>query len=92
MVKAVEILKPGRKMALFLRLQYLEGKSSYTKRFKENPPKTIYVFINRQSASKVDDFTVSSAVAYCWFVWEKGFKGDPVIKWISTNSNTEGGE
>lgn len=91
-VKALEILKPGRKMALFLRLQYLEGKSRYNKIFKENPPKTIYVFINRQSASKVDDFTVSSAVAYCWFVWEKGFKGDPIIKWISTNSSIEGGE
>ena len=25
----------------------------------------------------------SSAVAYAWFVWEKGFKGDPVIKWIN---------
>lgn len=25
----------------------------------------------------------SSAVAYAWFVWEKGFTGDPVIKWIN---------
>jgi len=24
-----------------------------------------------------------SAVAYAWFVWEKGFKGDPSIKWIN---------
>lgn len=25
----------------------------------------------------------SSAAAYAWFVWEKGFKGDPIIKWIN---------
>lgn len=85
-VKALSILKPGRKLALFMRLQYLEGKSRYEKVFKDNPPKRIYVFINRQSASKVDDFSVSSTVAYCWFIWEKGFKGDPIIKWITTKN------
>ena len=25
----------------------------------------------------------TSAVCYCWFVWEKGFKGNPVIKWFN---------
>ena len=24
----------------------------------------------------------SSAVAYAWFVWEKGFNGKPIIDWI----------
>lgn len=24
----------------------------------------------------------AAAICHCWFVWEKGFKGDPVIKWI----------
>jgi len=83
-VKALNILKPGHKLAMFLRLQYLEGVSRYEKIFKDNPPKIIYVFTNRQTSSKVDDFTVGSAVAYCWYLYEKGFKGDPVIKWIST--------
>lgn len=23
-----------------------------------------------------------SAVAYAWFVWEKGFQGNPEIEWI----------
>lgn len=27
--------------------------------------------------------TGSSAAAYAWFVWEKGYKGDPTIKWIN---------
>jgi len=24
-----------------------------------------------------------SAVAYAWYVWEKGYKGETVIKWIN---------
>lgn len=23
-----------------------------------------------------------SAVSYAWFVWQKGYKGDTIIKWI----------
>ena len=25
----------------------------------------------------------SSAVCYAWFVWEKGYKGDTIVKWIN---------
>jgi len=24
----------------------------------------------------------SSAIAYAWFIWEKGFNGKPTIDWI----------
>ena len=24
-----------------------------------------------------------SAIAYAWYVWEKGFTSDPVIKWFN---------
>lgn len=83
-VKALSMLEPGNKLAMFLRLQYLEGAGRYNKIFKDNPPKTVYVFVNRQASSKVDDFSVGSAVAYCWYVWEKGFKGDTTLKWITS--------
>ena len=29
-----------------------------------------------------DKYT-SSAVAYAWFVFEKGYKGDTIVKWIN---------
>ena len=25
----------------------------------------------------------SSAAAYAWFVWEKGFKGETTVKWFN---------
>lgn len=24
-----------------------------------------------------------NAIAYAWYVWEKGFTGDPIIKWFN---------
>jgi hypothetical protein len=80
--KALELVEPGCKVAAFLRLLFLEGQKRYETIFKDNSPKTIYVFSKRQVCSKVDDFTEPSAVAYIWCVWVKGFKGDPIIKWI----------
>lgn len=84
-VKALSILKPGKKLALFLRLQFLEGQKRDELIFTENPAKVIYYFVNRQVCSKVDDFTEGSAVAYAWFIWEKGYTGETVVRKLNTN-------
>ena len=49
-----------------------------------NPPKYVYVFSKRTVCARNGDFenTKGSAVCYCWYIWEKGFKGEPVIRWI----------
>lgn len=83
-VKALETVAPGRKVAMFLRTLFLEGNKRYEKLFKENPPKTVYIFTNRQVSDKNDDFSKGSAVSYAWFVWIKGWKGNPEIKWIKS--------
>lgn len=84
---AMKIIDNGNKVALFLKIQFLEG----TKRkemFKKYPPKTIYVFSKRQNplrnGNPLDENGKpwSSTMCFAWFVWEKGFKGSPIIKWI----------
>ena len=42
----------------------------------------VYVFSSRISCGKNGVFTGGKAVAYAWFIWEKGVTRDPVIKWI----------
>lgn len=81
--KGLELLQDGEKMAMFLKIQFLESQERY-KFFKENPPKKIYVASKRLICAKDGDFDKykSSAVCYAWFVWEKGFKGKPQIDWI----------
>lgn len=81
---ALDIIPDGHKVAMFLRLQFLEGKER-GEFYKTNPPKYIYVARGRLICAMNGDFEKynSSAVAYCWFIWEKGFKGEPTVRWIN---------
>ena len=84
--KAVDIIPNGRKVAMFLKLQFLEGKER-RKLFEKYPPHTVYVSSSRILCAPNGKFEeqrkTGSAVAYAWFVWEKGYKGDTIIKWIN---------
>lgn len=85
--KSLSIIPEGRKVAMFLKLQFLEGKAR-KEFYKNNPPKTVYVSSSRIMCAKNGDFDTlkksgGSAVAYAWFVWEKGFQGDTIIKWFN---------
>ena len=82
---ALKFLCEGEKCAFLLRLQFLEG-IKRRKLFDTNPPKTVYVFSKRVQCCINGEFEkykgVGSAIAYAWFVWQKGYKGDTIIKWI----------
>lgn len=81
--KALELSMDSTKIAMFLKLTFLEGKKRQAF-FLKNPPKTIYVFSSRVKCAKNGDFeSAANAVCYAWFIWEKGFKGHPIIKWIN---------
>lgn len=84
---ALDISIIGTKIAMLLKLTFLESKKR-RELFEKYPPKTVYVSSQRLQCAKNGDFEaykggVGSAVAYGWFVWEKGFNGDPMIKWFN---------
>ena len=83
-LKALELIPDGHKVFMFLKVTFLEGQTRYNKLFSKYPPKKIYVFSKRISCAGNGEFEKfpSSAVAYAWYVWEKGFTGDSVVKWI----------
>ena len=83
---ALDIVDEGRKVAMFLKLTFLESKSRRTL-FEKYPPKRIWVFSERVQCAKNGDFEtykqgVGTAVAYAWYIWEKGYKGQPTVGWI----------
>lgn len=82
--QAIKVVMPHGKVAMFLKLTFLEGRRRKNF-FKANPPKTIYVSSSRLICARNGDFEhmTGSAIAYAWYVWEKGYSGDPVIKWIN---------
>lgn len=79
---AMDISSNGTKVAMLLKLTFLEGKKR-RELFNKYPPMRVYVFSSRISCGKNGVFTEGSAVAYAWFIWEKGVTRDPVIKWIN---------
>ena len=82
--KALESVRPGGKVAMFLKVQFLEGQKRGAF-FKDTPPRTVYISRSRLACYKNGDLNTKpeSAIAYAWYVWEKGFTGDPVIKWFN---------
>ena len=86
-LKALDLLKEGHRCYMFLKLTFLEGIDRFRELFSKFPPKTVYVFPKRVLCAKNGDFNGmkergGSAVAYAWFVWEKGYTGKPTIDWL----------
>lgn len=85
--KGIELLQPDGKMAMFLKIQFVEGEKR-RKLFQEIPPKYIYVFTKRMATfnngNQVDENGKPWATTMChaWFVWKKGFDGEPVVRWL----------
>lgn len=82
--KALDIIPTGHKVAMFLKLTFLEGKKRASL-FNVAPPRRIWVSRSRLKCAKNGDFdnAPGSATAYAWFVWEKGYSGAPEIHWFN---------
>lgn len=85
--KALSLIPEGYKVAMFLKVQFMEGKER-KRLFTEFPPKVIYVSSSRIMCAKNAEFEKmqaggGSAVAYAWYVWEKGYRGETIVKWIN---------
>lgn len=86
-LKSLDLIAYGRKVYMFLKLTFLEGKARYKELFSKYPPKKVYVFSERILCAKNAEFQKmkeggGSAVAYAWYVWEKGYQGKTEIEWI----------
>lgn len=79
----MSLLSDGNKLCLFLKLQFLEGQRR-KELFKKYPPKRVWV-----SSSRIRCYTngvfkeTSSMLAQAWYVWEKGYEGDTILKWFN---------
>ena len=81
--KALEIQADGYYTIMFLKIQFLEGQAR-KEMFKKYPPKYVYVNSARQLCAMNGEFEKykATALCYCWYIWEKGFAGEPTIRWI----------
>lgn len=76
----------AEKLAMFLRLAFLEGQERHKILWREFPPVRVLVFSRRLTLWRGDDpkpKDKGGAIAYAWFVWERGFRGAPSLGWIA---------
>ena len=84
---AMSLLRPGGRLCLLLRLQFLEGSKRY-KMYHRYPPARVFVFSGRLPFMHAFNYKGKKSgkgmLAFAWFVWEKGFRGKTVIEWIDS--------
>ena len=76
------------KVLMLMKIQFLESKGR--KEFLENSPlKYVYCFSERQATMRngweLNPKTGkpwSTALFLAWFVWEQGYEGEPIIRWL----------
>lgn len=78
--KAMEVLEPGRKLFVWLRILYLESKER-KKLFEEFPPLRVWISSRRIPCGKEGQFG-ASAQGYAWYVMSPDYKGDTILKWF----------
>lgn len=81
---AEHALECADKVALLLRLQFLESRKRY-QFFKDHPPAVIYIPTGRikcYSPTYQGNGAGINSQSLAWFVWKKRHKGAPVIKWL----------
>lgn len=82
----------GDKVAMLLPLHYLTSKERYNTLFKPFPPIRVWVYQNRIIFARNGDFNTytdagTTLSIYAWFVWERGYKGYPQLRWILNENN-----
>lgn len=82
--KALRIIPDGHKVAMFLKITFLEGKKRKFL-FRNTPPLRVWVSSSRLKCAMNGNFDAvgGSAACYAWFIWEKGYRGDTIVKWFN---------
>ena len=74
------------KIAIFQRLAWFEGADRYERIFSRGHLVRAHVFSRRQTLWRGDDPDAKDrggAIPFAWFVFERGFRGDAVVRWIA---------
>lgn len=78
--KALSTVSPGHKVAMWLRILYLE--SAERKRlFAEYPPVRVWISSRRIPCGKDGNFGVA-AQGFAWFIWDVGYNGPTTLHWF----------
>lgn len=71
------------KVAMLMKLAFLEG-AKRKQMYKSTPIKRVLVFSKRLTMARngEDEKYSSGMIAFAWFVWEHGYRGEPTLDWL----------
>lgn len=80
------------KFAFLLPLSYLHGKKRFDNIYKDKkfPLARVYVFTRYPMLGdelRIDGKYKTGMMVYAWFIWDRFYKGEPIIKWIDNNDD-----
>lgn len=83
-LKALELIEGGHRVYMLLRLNFLEGIKRRAELYEPFSPQKVCVFTKRINCARGGDFEnyPHSAIAYAWFIWQKGYAGRTYIEWL----------
>lgn len=80
--RSLDIVSKNRWVIMLFKVQFLASKKRYFL-FQELNPRYIYVHSSRIKIWKNnEDDGGSNALDYAWFVWQKGYQGETITRWI----------
>lgn len=75
--------KSEEKLALLLRLAFLEGAGRNKSIFSKHPPSRVWVFSERITFYPVGaEIRGSGTTAYAWFIWDKRSSSNTELHWL----------
>ena len=80
--RALDAVQPGAKVAMFLKLTFLES-AKRRRLFDRYPPRRVWVSRSRLRCWKNGVPSREALIAYAWFVWLKGWQGAPELGWFN---------
>lgn len=82
--KAMEVVTEGNRIAMWLRILFLESVER-KQLFEEFPPVQIWISSKRIPCAMNGDFEniTSSAQGYMWLIFQKGYRGETKIGWFT---------
>ena len=80
--KSFNLIENGNRIIFLMRLLCLEGKQR-NKIYQKYPIKFVYIHTTRIACTMPNiQGKPASAIAYAWYVWEKGYTGETIIRWL----------
>lgn len=84
-------LRPRGKVAMFLRLAWLEGSRRHHDLWSIDPPSRVWVFANRVPLRRNGGPWQSGLIAFAWYVWDMRVTGDDTkLGWLPDKFRVNG--